>query len=126
MEKLLDPAIKVKKETLIASRKAFESALKDLNKCHTIWRCRSEDIGVDVSEDYSTSWLEKVWHHHCDLDDELDELIYTFDDSSVTLVGSLNACSSTSDEVRINVVFWVGPFSGLGWVLRYVCDCHHS
>ena len=84
VEKLLDPAIKVKKETLIASRKAFETALKDLNKCHTIWMCKSEDIGVDVSEDYSTSWLEKVWHHHCDLDDELDELIYTFDDSSVT------------------------------------------
>ena len=58
----------------------------------------SGDIGVDVSEDYSTSWLEKVWHHHCDLDDELDELIYTFDDSSVTSGGSLNACSSTSDD----------------------------
>ena len=33
VENLLDPAIKVKKETLIVSRKVFEIALKDLNKC---------------------------------------------------------------------------------------------
>ena len=47
VEKLLNSTVTVKKETLIALRTKFELSLKDLNKCHTIWRCMHEEIGSE-------------------------------------------------------------------------------
>ena len=83
VERLLNSTVTVKKETLIALRKKFELSLKDLNKCHTIWRCMHEENGSEsLIADYSTSWLESVWYEHSDLDDDLDERIYSYPISS--------------------------------------------
>ena len=66
-------------QTLRFQRQNFGNALKDLNRSHTIWRCRSEDSNIDTSSDrYSTSWLEKVWEEHCVLDDQADEILYAY------------------------------------------------
>ena len=46
----------IDKEQLQSSRHSFETALKNLNKYHTIWRCRYEEAyGCDMTnEKYST------------------------------------------------------------------------
>ena len=81
-------------EVLSVTRKGLEDALHELNKCHTIWRCRHEDVGDEVldSEPYSAMWLENEWIEHCNLDDQLDELIYGFS------LGLYSATTSTSNS----------------------------
>ena len=70
----------INKELLELTKHNFDSALKDLNRCHTIWRCRyEEEYGCEklLYEKYSSSWLEDRWEEHSILDDELDEIIYS-------------------------------------------------
>ena len=61
-------------------REKFENALKDVNKSHTIWRCRTEESDYDHAdmEKYSTSWLESVWDEYYILDDRVEEIIYAY------------------------------------------------
>ena len=50
-------------ETLRLQKQQFGNALKNLNRSHTIWRCRSEDSNLDTSSDrYSSTWLENIVH----------------------------------------------------------------
>ena len=61
---------------LISQRQNLELSIKDLNRTHTTWRCRSEDYGIDTSLDkYSSSWLENEWIESFSLEDEAEELI---------------------------------------------------
>jgi len=79
ISKSVDSAVAVCEETLRLLRQEFEDAIKGLNKSHTIWRCRSEENGIETSSDiYSTSWLECEWEESFALDDEVEALIYAY------------------------------------------------
>ena len=101
---------------MISKQHNLEASIKDLNRTHTIWRCRSEDDGNDTSLDnYSISWLEKEWEESSDLDDEAEEIIYTYstqlgntDDLFCTSSGAVSitdgSFSMSSGSVSINSV----------------------
>ena len=68
------------KERLKSLRLDFEKSLKDLNRSWTVWKCRyEEEFGTNAynNEKYSTSWLEGQWYEYSDLDDQLDEIVYS-------------------------------------------------
>ena len=85
--------------TLRFQRQTFENALKELNRSHTIWRCRSEDNNLDISSDRcSSTWLENEWEEHCTLDDQADEILYAH---SLKISGCLISAYNISNEVTV-------------------------
>ena len=79
---------------LISLRRGLELSIKDLNRTHTIWRCRSEESGIDTTlDEYSSSWLENEWIESFPLEDAAEEIIYTSSSQS-----TLSDAVATSED----------------------------
>ena len=80
ISKIVGSAEILSETQLKLERQKFENALKDLNRTHTIWRCRCDEIDHrDFAESqYSEAWLENKWYEHDTLDDEIEEMIYSY------------------------------------------------
>merc|ERR1712179_102510 len=101
--KQLESAKVASKEQLELVRENFNNALKDLNRTHTIWWCRYEEqYGCDdlINDEFSTSWLESQWYEYSDLDDELDEILFSFSTRADVASTPANASSSSLHAVH--------------------------
>ena len=84
--RILTSATDVSSQTLTSEMEKFEVALKDLNRSHTTWVCRSEFSDKQLAaERYSQEWLENEWGQSFVLETKIDILLSALSTTPPTL-----------------------------------------
>ena len=61
--------------TLTSKMSSLSDALSEINRCHTLWIAKSGISEEDLSDKFSTSWLESLWEEVDDFQMQVEEVL---------------------------------------------------